>query len=112
MARMKFMNTEIDNLTMEEALDAMDGLIKQKKNAYVLTPNVDHLVQIERGGPLRDAYKEADLIVADGKPLIWISKWYGTPIKEKISGSDLFPAFAKWRRKRDIPCSFSARWRA
>ena len=91
MARMKFMNTEIDNLTMEEALDAMDGLIKQKKSAYVLTPNVDHLVQLERGGPLCDVYKEADLIVADGKPLIWISQWYGTPIKEKISGSDLFP---------------------
>lgn len=22
---------------------------------------------------------------------LWIAKWYGTPIKEKISGSDLFP---------------------
>ena len=31
------------------------------------------------------------LILADGKPLLWIAKWYGTPIKEKISGSDLFP---------------------
>lgn len=106
MARMKFMNTEIDNLTMEEALDAMDGLIKQKKNAYVLTPNVDHLVQIERGGPLRDAYKEADLIVADGKPLIWISKWYGTPIKEKISGSDLFPRLCEMAAKKGYTMFF------
>ena len=91
MTRMKFMNTEVDNLTMAEALLEIDKLIKQNKKAYVVTPNVDHIVQLERGGPLTEVYKNADLILTDGKPLIWISKWYGTPIKEKISGSDLFP---------------------
>jgi len=91
MARMKFMNTEIDNLTMSEAISAIDGLIMQNKNAYVVTPNVDHIVQLEVDGELCRAYKNADLILTDGKPLIWISKWYGAPIKEKISGSDLFP---------------------
>lgn len=91
MARLKFMNTEIDNLTMDEALDRIDELILENRNAYVVTPNVDHIVQLERGGPLTEVYKNADLILTDGKPLIWISKWYGTPIKEKISGSDLFP---------------------
>lgn len=91
MARMKFMNTEVDNLTMEEALQEVDKLIIQKRNAYVVTPNVDHIVQLERGGELCEVYKNADLILTDGKPLIWISKWYGMPIKEKISGSDLFP---------------------
>lgn len=91
MARMKFMNTEIDNLTMAETLNAIDALIQQNKNAYVVTPNVDHIVQLEAGGELDEVYKNADLILADGKPLLWIAKWYGTPIKEKISGSDLFP---------------------
>ncbi len=91
MARIKFMNTEIDNLTMDEALKRLDELILENRNAYVVTPNVDHLVQLERGGPLNDVYKNADLILTDGKPLLWISKWYGNPIKEKISGSDLFP---------------------
>ncbi len=91
MARMKFMNTEIDNLTMSEALDAIEGFIQQNKNAYVVTPNVDHIVRLEQGGEFAKAYKDADLILTDGKPLLWISKWYKKPIKEKISGSDLFP---------------------
>lgn len=91
MPRMQFMNTEIDNLTMEEAVQEIDRLVKQNQNAYVVTPNVDHIVQLERGGELTEVYKNADLILTDGKPLIWISKWHGTPIKEKISGSDLFP---------------------
>lgn len=91
MSRIKFMNTEIDNLTMDDALQAIDSLIQENRNAYVVTPNVDHIVQLERGGELCRVYKEADLILTDGKPLIWIARWYGTPIKEKISGSDLFP---------------------
>lgn len=95
MARIKFMNIEIDNLTMEETLEAINSLIQQKKNAYVVTPNVDHLVKIENGSELIKAYEGADLILTDGKPLLWIAKWYNTPIKEKISGSDLFPKLCK-----------------
>lgn len=91
MARMKFMNTEIDNLTMDETLEAIDDLIQRNINAYVVTPNVDHIVQLERGGELCEVYQNANLILADGMPLLWIAKWYGTPIKQKISGSDLFP---------------------
>ncbi len=91
MSRMKFMNTEIDNLTMKETIDEIDKLIKENKNAYVVTPNVDHIVKLETDKELQDVYKDADLILTDGKPLIWISKLYKTPIKEKISGSDLFP---------------------
>lgn len=91
MARMKFMNTEIDNLTMQETLQAINQLIQENKSAYVVTPNVDHIVQLETNRELQEVYKNASLILTDGKPLLWIANWYGTPIKEKISGSDLFP---------------------
>lgn len=100
MSRMKFMNTEIDNLTMDEALQRIDELIQEEKNAFVVTPNVDHLIKLEYGGELAEAYRQADLIITDGKPLIWISKWYGTPIKEKISGSDLFPRLCALAAKK------------
>ena len=85
------MNTEVDNLTMDEALDKIESFIIKKIPTYVVTPNVDHIVQLEKDKTLQDVYKNADLILADGKPLIWISQWYGKPIKEKVSGSDLFP---------------------
>lgn len=100
MARIKFMNTEIDNLTMDEALDAIDDLIAQNRNAYVVTPNVDHIIQLERGGEIVEVYKHADLILCDGKPLVWLSRLYGTPIKEKISGSDLFPKLCERASKK------------
>lgn len=106
MNRIKFMNTEVDNLTMQEALDAIDDLIMKDCNAYVVTPNVDHIIQLERGGELVEVYKHANLILTDGKPLIWISKWYRTPIKEKISGSDLFPRLCALAAKKGYKMFF------
>ena len=91
MARVKFLNTYIDSLTMDEAVDAVDSLIAKHKCSYVVTPNLDHIVTLETDPEFAEIYRNAKLILADGKPLIWISKLCSTPIKEKISGSDLFP---------------------
>ncbi|ETJ20632.1 EpsP [human gut metagenome] len=91
MSRIKFLNTEIDNLTMNEALDKIDKFIINRKPSYVVTPNVDHIVKLDNDEEFKAVYKDADLILTDGMPLIWISKFKGTPIKEKVSGSDLFP---------------------
>ncbi|EJT5929204.1 TPA: WecB/TagA/CpsF family glycosyltransferase [Clostridium perfringens] len=91
MSRMNFLNIEVDNLTMNEAIDRAEELIIKKKPSYVVTPNVDHIVKLEIDKEFQDVYKNADLILTDGMPLIWISKMRGNPIKEKISGSDFFP---------------------
>lgn len=106
MCRIKFMNTEIDNLTMAETLSAIDDLIQRNKNAYVVTPNVDHIVKLETNEDLKNAYSEADLILTDGKPLVWASKLYHNPIKEKVSGSDLFPEFCELAAKRHYSMFF------
>ena len=106
MSRMKFMNTEIDNLTMEETLQAVDQLIQEDKSAYVVTPNVDHIVQLETSKELQAVYDNASLILTDGKPLLWIAKWYGTPIKEKLSGSDLFPLLCDMAAKKGYKMFF------
>ena len=106
MSRMKFMNTEIDNLTMRETIDEIDKLIKENKSAYVVTPNVDHIVKLETDKELQEVYKDANLILTDGKPLLWISKFYKTPIKEKISGSDLFPLLCEMAAKKGYSMFF------
>ena len=106
MSRIKFMNTEIDNLTMQETLKVIEELIQKNKNAYVVTPNVDHIVQLDTDKELQAVYENASLILTDGKPLMWIAKWYGTPIKEKISGSDLFPLLCKMSAEKGYKMFF------
>lgn len=101
MTRIKFLNIEIDNLSMEESVEHIDKLIQRKKNSYVVTPNVDHIVKLENDTKFSEVYSNADLILADGMPLIWISKLLKTPIKEKVSGSDLFPKVCELACKKD-----------
>ena len=106
MSRMRFMNTEIDNLTMGEVLVEVEKMIQDRRCGYVVTPNVDHIVQLETGKELQDVYKNASLILTDGKPLIWISKFYKTPIKEKISGSDIFSLLCKMAAEKGYTMYF------
>lgn len=73
---------------MDEAVRAADHLIRGKSASFIVTPNVDHLVLLETYPELKDAYDNANLVFADGMPIIWFSRLFGTPIKEKISGSD------------------------
>lgn len=91
MARIKFLNTWIDNITMEEAIEKIDYMIKNGMNQYVVTPNVDHIVRLEQDELFQEIYRHADLILADGMILLWISKWLKNSIVEKVSGADLFP---------------------
>jgi len=92
---MEFMNFHIDNLTMPEALDRVSHLVENTRQSYVVTPNVDHIVKLQTDIEFLEIYENASLVLADGQPLIWISKLYKRPIKEKISGSDLFPQVCK-----------------
>lgn len=89
--RIKLLNTYVDNVSMKEAIDRIEELIKEDGYHYVVTPNVAHVVQIENDEDFRAIYNDADLVLTDGMPLIWISKAFNLGIKEKVSGSDLVP---------------------
>lgn len=91
MTKLKLLNTKVDNLTMAEAVGEIDRLIQEKSFANVVTPNLDHIVMLEKDEEFQEIYREAALVLTDGQPLVWYSKLKGTPIKEKVSGSDLFP---------------------
>ncbi len=79
----------VDVVSMEGALDAIDGLVAKKEGGRVFTPNVDHVVQAEHDLRFRAAYSAASLSLADGVPLLWAARLLGTPLPEKVSGSDL-----------------------
>ena len=89
--RMKFMNSYIDNCTLSEAIVYIERCIRERKIGHVITPNVDQIIRIEKDDYFKKICDNADLLLVDGTPLLWIAKWYGTPIKEKICGSDLVP---------------------
>jgi exopolysaccharide biosynthesis WecB/TagA/CpsF family protein len=64
----------------------------------VFTPNVDHIIKLQKDREFYRIYNTADYRVCDSQLIVYASKFLGQPIQEKISGSDLFPAFYHYYR--------------
>ena len=96
-----FLNVSIHNITTNELLEDLNH-----HGGVVVTPNVDHLVKIQSDRELLQAYYHSNYRVCDSKILQYISFLLGNPIKEKISGSDLFPAFYEYNKYNEDVCIF------
>lgn len=100
MKKIKLLNTYVNNVSMQETTDAIEALIHADKKSYVVAVNVDVIMKIEQDTLLKELTDKADIVLVDGKPLIWISKIHKKPIKAKISGSDLVPRLCEISAKK------------
>ena len=98
--RINICNVFIDNLTFHETLEKIELCLKEKLPHFIVTPNVDHIMIFQNDSLFREIYSNAYLKLADGMPLIWASKFLGVPLREKISGSDLFPKLCELSAKK------------
>lgn len=91
MKKVKIANLLINNITLDKFLTHL-------QSGVIFTPNVDHLMMLQSDKEFYNLYQKADYTICDSKLLQLASKFLGTPIIEKISGSDLFPAFYNYHR--------------
>lgn len=89
--RVPIAGVPVDNVDMNGAIARIEELISSGTGAYVVTPNVDHIVRLQHDHEFMEVYRHADLVVADGMPLIWASRYLGTPLVARVTGADLFP---------------------
>ncbi len=78
----------VDVLTLRDALAVVARLVDEKVGGSVFTPNVDHVMLCEEDARFREAYGRATLSLADGFPIVAVSKFMEHRLPEKISGSD------------------------
>lgn len=84
--RARMLNVWVDNLSMKELMNKLES-------GVVFTLNPDHLYHLQRNRAFYDAYRQADFITSDSKYVYWGLSWVGRKIQEKVSGSDLVPAY-------------------
>jgi N-acetylglucosaminyldiphosphoundecaprenol N-acetyl-beta-D-mannosaminyltransferase len=89
--RVRIANVELDNLSQRELLERLDS-------GVVFTVNVDFVVQMQTDRRFLDLQRRADYSVADGQMLVFASRFLGTPLKERVTGADLLPAFCDYHR--------------
>jgi N-acetylglucosaminyldiphosphoundecaprenol N-acetyl-beta-D-mannosaminyltransferase len=95
MQRITLMGCQIDNLSMEDTLEKVEGFIQSGQPHQHVVVNVDKLVKASRDESLRHVINECALVNADGMPVVWASRLLGTPLKERVAGIDLFEALMR-----------------
>ncbi len=94
-ARIEIMGCQIDNLSMEETLQTIEGFINSGRPHQHVVVNVDKLVKANRDPELRRIINDCALINVDGMPVVWASRLLGRSLKARVAGVDLFEALMK-----------------
>ncbi|BCY05671.1 WecB/TagA/CpsF family glycosyltransferase [Actinoplanes sp. L3-i22] len=81
--------TGIDRITEEEVVAVVREALSRGRGGRISTPNIDILRRAAIDPEARRHLNDADLIVADGMPLIWASRLGGAPLPERVAGSSL-----------------------
>jgi N-acetylglucosaminyldiphosphoundecaprenol N-acetyl-beta-D-mannosaminyltransferase len=81
--------TGIDRVTEAEVVAMVRDALVAGRGGRIVTPNIDILRRAQRNPGVRRYLDDADLVVADGMPLIWASRLGGTPLPERVAGSSL-----------------------
>jgi len=92
--RKRILNIFIDDISLKEFL-------KIYKSGIVFTPNVDHLIKLQKNEEFYNSYLKADYILLDSQVLKILLRIFGIKIYNKISGSDLFPAFYNYHKDNE-----------
>ena len=96
MNEVRFLNIKIQSITCNE-------LLKNLKKGVLVTPNVDHLVKLQKDKDFYNVYQKAEWVVCDSKILYLMSKVLNNPLPEAIPGSSFFTAFYMYH-KNDTNC--------
>ena len=96
MQKIKILNIGIDNVSSLE-------LLRSLKQGVLVTPNIDHLVKLQKNKELYNLYSKAEWIVCDSKVIYLLSRLLQCSLKDVIPGSSFFPKFYMYH-KDDMDC--------
>ena len=88
-ARIDILGTQVDSLTMEEAVAQAEAYMEQKTVALIATANAEMIMRAVEDDRLRRILNEAALVVPDGAGTVWAARHLGHPMPERVAGYDL-----------------------
>jgi len=84
----------LDSLTADGAIDAIEGLILSGGTHQIATANLDFWLNSLSDRHLHRIIAGCSLVLADGMPLVWVSKLLACPLPQRVTGVDLVPRLA------------------
>jgi len=95
-----------DSVTMDDTVGLVEEMVSSRKPHYLATANVDFTVQALEDEELRRILFDAHLVLCDGTPLLWASRWLGNRLPERVAGSDLVPILIELAARKNYRIYF------
>jgi exopolysaccharide biosynthesis WecB/TagA/CpsF family protein len=89
--QVKLLNVHVDDVTMDELVDSF-------REGLLLTLHVDMIMKLQRDRAFHELLDSFDVITCDSQILFTAARMLGTPLRERVSGSDFFPRFYEKHR--------------
>jgi N-acetylglucosaminyldiphosphoundecaprenol N-acetyl-beta-D-mannosaminyltransferase len=92
--RRTLLGIHFDAVTLDEAVEHALRLARSPSVDLILTPNVDHLIRTRTDPHFKQICQQGSLVLADGLPVVWASRWLNCPLPERVAGADVMPLIA------------------
>lgn len=83
------LNTPVHVVTMDETLQLVQQYMAENKLHQIATTNPEFVMTAQKDEEFRHVLKQCDLCIADGVGLLMASRWLGSPLPERVPGSEL-----------------------
>ncbi len=87
--------TNFAKLTMSQAVDLADQIVRLRKPEYFVTANLNYLMLSEDYPRLAEVNQSAAAILADGHPIVFRSRLGLNPLPCRVAGADLIVELAR-----------------
>ena len=87
--------------TRHQVIDFVFDALTAGRGGWIITPNVDHYSRFQTSEEMRRYVGQADLVCADGMPLLWAARLQRTPLPDRVAGSDLVWLLAERAARED-----------
>ncbi|TVR15939.1 MAG: glycosyltransferase [Balneolaceae bacterium] len=92
--KVNILDVAVSRYNLQETMEEFSNAIKKKEKLRVSVTPVNCILWARKNESLKKIYNSADIVTADGVPVVWASKFLGDPIKGRVTGLDLLPRFS------------------
>ncbi|NUO99104.1 MAG: WecB/TagA/CpsF family glycosyltransferase, partial [Nonomuraea sp.] len=101
--RVRVAGVGVDVVSEEEVVRWVVSEAEAGRGGRIVTPNVDICRAAARDPGLNQLVRSAEIVVADGMPLVWAARLLGTPLPGRVTGADLIWSLSRAAARQGWP---------
>jgi N-acetylglucosaminyldiphosphoundecaprenol N-acetyl-beta-D-mannosaminyltransferase len=97
----RILGVRVDAIQLPETVAAMERWIGEGRTGrYIAVTGMHGLTETRQDAHFREILNQADLVVPDGMPLVWLARWHKYSLRRRVPGSELMIAFCRETGRR------------